>query len=102
MFVQFSPLKFCPVVIGYPPPRCRPFIQVWKFHSQNRRLDFIEAKISADEMVVISRLHPVLPAMAQVFGKSLVLANYHPGIAGCSQVFRGIKAKRSRFADRPG
>ncbi len=40
-------------------PVCRPTVEVWEFHPQNRRMNGVDTSVPADVFVVILRLHAV-------------------------------------------
>src|SRR5204862_4849846 len=58
-----------------------------------------EPKIAANEVMIITRLHPVLSANADTLCERLVAANDHPGIAGGAEILGRIKAEGSHLTD---
>src|SRR4051812_18047684 len=101
-FGQAKALEFFAVVVRNPPASRRPIVQMWQLHVQDCGLDLVETKISTNEMVIVTRLHPVLPAVPEPSGECFLPADDHPGIAGRPEIFRGIKAEGAGFAHRAG
>src|SRR5260370_685863 len=74
------------------PPR-RPTVQVFQLDAQDRRLQLIDAKISADQRMKIFRLAAVNAEHAHPFGKFRVPGGAQPGIAESSQILARKKGK---------
>src|SRR6266403_1691809 len=69
---------------------------------ENRGLDFIEAKITAEEMMMITRFHSMLPADAKSFRQFIVAAHDQAGISRCAKILGWIKAEKPALAHGSG
>src|SRR3954451_5170451 len=92
--------KFFAVKIRDAATSSRPSIEVWQFHLQNRCLQFIETKISADELMMITRLHPVLSTNSYSRGQTFIVRDDRAGVPGGTQILRRIETKAADVADR--
>src|SRR4051794_23594625 len=71
-----------------------------QFHVEDRGLNFVEPKISAHHMVIISRLHPMLAKDPQALGYGVVAATHESGIARGAEILGWIKTKAATIAHR--
>src|ERR1051326_5053127 len=76
---QTQPAKLFAISVRHAAARCRPFIEIGKLDRQNRGLDFIEPKVAADEVMIITRLHSVLPANTDPLRERFVATADHAG-----------------------
>src|SRR5436305_789627 len=83
---KIVPGKFVAIKISDGATSGRPTIKVWQFHLQNRCLQFIETKISADELMVITRIHPVLSTNSYSRGQTFVVRDDRAGVPGGTQI----------------
>ena len=72
-----------------------PFGEPGLLYAQQRRLQFIEPEIAANEFVMILGLHPVIAQHACPFGEGFIACGEKAGIAQCTEVFGGVKAGRA-------
>src|SRR5262249_34698047 len=73
--------------------------EVWKFHLQDRRLQFIEPKISADKLMMITRLHPMLATRPDARRQIFVVADDRARIPCGPEIFGRIKTETSDVTD---
>src|SRR5437899_1439145 len=73
-----------------------------KLNSQNGRLDFVEPKVTADEMMVVTGFHSMLSANAKSLCQLLFPAGNHASVSGCSEIFGWIKTEKPALPHRPG
>src|SRR2546421_5931598 len=100
--LQSSTSKFIGIKLRRFPSRGRPAIQMRQFHFQDRGLQLIEAEITADELMLITRFHPMLPANTQSIRELVVPAYDQASIAGRAEIFRRIEAKTTGIAHGSG
>ena len=58
-----------------------------KLDRENRRLNFIESKVSPDHLVEVLRLHSVIPANTKAVRESLIICHDQPGVTGSAEIF---------------
>ena len=64
-----------------------------QLHGKDRGLDFVQPEIAADEMMIITRLHPVLPERPQLLILLFRLARDEAGVTGGAKILRRIKTE---------
>src|SRR5436190_13028891 len=72
-----------------------------KFHSQNCRLNTVEARIHPRILAHISFLPAILPQLLQAIGQNQVFSHYRSSVAQCREILRRIKAKSRSSPPRP-
>src|SRR5947207_13790404 len=100
--LQSSTSKFIGIKLRRFPSRGRPAIQMWQFHFQDCGLQLIEAEIAANELMLVTRFHPVLPANTQSIRELIVSAYDQSSIAGRAEIFRRIETETTGVAHRSG
>ena len=79
--------------------RLAPGIEMRKLHVEHRGLDFVETKVSADELVVVLRLHTVHAQLHELRRELGVVGHAHAGIAERAQVLGGEERQAADVAD---
>src|SRR5438067_4702454 len=93
------PRKFLAIKIGRDTTGGRPPREVWKFHLQDRRLEFIEPKIPTDKLMMIARLHSVLATGSHARRQIFVVTNNRACVTGRAEVLGRIKTETTDVAD---
>ena len=79
---------------------CGPAVQVFELDAQHRRLQFIDAKVAADERVKILRLAAVHAQHAHAFGEIGIVGRAQSGVAERAEILAREERKAADVADR--
>src|SRR5260370_9987278 len=71
-----------------------------KLDRENWSLDFVEAKIAAEEVMMVARFHSLIAENAQFLRQLSVPTNNHSCVTSGAQIFRGIKNEKAHFTHR--
>ena len=92
-----------PVVVrGIALPPLGPAIQILQLHAQHRGLQLVDAKVTADEGVVVLRLAAMHPQHTHPFRELGILRGAQTRIAESPQIFTGKERKAANVAECAG
>ena len=75
---------------------------MFQFHSQDRGLQRVQAKIAADDAMIIFWLAPMNPKHLHNFGQLFIIRDNHSTVAESAQVLAGKEGETSHMPYRSG
>src|SRR5205807_1556277 len=94
-FVEEFAITFCVTL-----PSFRPFIEIFKFHSQHCRLNRVQPKVTAHDLVVVLRPVAVIAEQLDAIGEFGIVGRKHSAVTKTAEVRRGEETKTPKSNER--